>query len=363
MKLKYRTEIIHPFIVILSFFIICAFTKELVFTVSSIIVSIYVIIFTLKKKSDKKVLISYLLFISALLVPVILGYSGVRPGNWMGLAFTFMAYFLFADYLIKRPHITIPLSKILFFSYLFFLFILFIISQLLHIDYGNYINKIFTNTSRNVVIYFCFVLCLFYLFNSIQNRKKISILPLLIFCFFCLISGSRTALILSILILLTCLVDNIKVLILIFLILLITLFSADSIESYILSHTNFNQGLETPRTQMLHEYIEKLDINHFLFGMNFEQLPTVYLFGSNPHNSFIHINMLFGFNVMIYVFFLFYSLYNYLKVNFKLFLLFFILIVRLSLDTVSYNNFFTDIFILYFIFNSFGLKKSINKTY
>ncbi len=361
MIIKYSKEVLHSFTIITLFFFISAFTTEMYFTLSSIILSTYVILFTLYKKASKKILTIYLIFISLLLLPVILGYSGVRPGNWMGLAISFMAYFLFSDYLNKRPYIVLPLSKILYYSYLTFLSVLLVITYILNVSYGDFINKIFTNTSRNVVIYFCFILCIVYIFSTIINKEKINFASLIYFCFFCLISGSRTALILSVSILLICLIKNIRVMILLFAFSLLIFIFIDNIELYILSHTNFNQGLETPRTSMYNEYIEKLSFFNFLLGMNLDILPTVFLYGSNPHNTFIYVNMLFGFNVIIYIFMLLYSTYNYSKVDIRLSLIFLVLILRLTLDTVSYNNFFTDIFILYFIMNSFTLKKKQQK--
>lgn len=359
MQNKIHNNLIHSYLIIIFLFLTISFTSGTLFLLLSNLIYAYIIFYFSSKKIEPIIIVIYFTIIALLLIPVIIGTSGVRFGNWLALCISLLSYILFANYLSKKENIllSIKLSKLLFVSYTIFLSFLLMYSLIYNHEYGDFINHIFIDKSRNVVIYFYFTLCLYYLFNYLLSNLKINFLLIFAFSFFCLISGSRTAFILSLIILLACIMKNKKVILPILLLSLLSFFFFNTIESFVLNKTNFSQGLDTPRTMMYYEYYNNIDFFSFISGMGFSNLPTVLSFNSNPHNSFIYINLLYGANVVIYLLLLFISLFNYFRIDFRLALLFLTLIIRLSLDTVSYNLFFSDIFIIYLLIKSFRLKK------
>ncbi|MFW0886803.1 UNVERIFIED_CONTAM: hypothetical protein MKS84_08865 [Pseudomonas sp. JL1] len=80
--------------------------------------------------------------------------------------------------------------------------------------------------------------------------------------------------------------------------LLVAVFSLESIESYIYGATNFSAGMESPRSEMLAQYLDSLDGVSFLFGVDLGRVPMILEYNKNPHNAFILLHSYYGISVI-----------------------------------------------------------------
>ncbi len=132
--------------------------------------------------------------------------------------------------------------------------------------------------------------------------------------------------------------------------------------SYILdaiSHSNFHEGLQTPRYHIWSGYFDmsQWHISDFIFGHPYTAL--INSFHHNPHNSFIR-----GFHYMGLPFILL-CLLLFIRVSSRLklveLILFLIVMARLAFDTLSFPGFY-DFMIFSFYYITFIQSKGVDET-
>lgn len=120
-----------------------------------------------------------------------------------------------------------------------------------------------------------------------------------------------------------------------------------TIELLVLTETNFNSGLDTPRTLMVQEYIRSLNLGSIIMGTDLSTVPIINQYGNNPHNSIIYGHSQYG---IFYIFLLLvmvvtvsrYKPFNKRNIVYTFLLLVFF--VRILADKLSLPGVFDFIF-------------------
>ena len=160
-----------------------------------------------------------------------------------------------------------------------------------HPDFGNHI---FAESSRNYVSAILIVYYIAYAALSFIENKKVSIFATVFLLLSCIILFGRTGIAVSGVLLLYAIYNNYGAKISILFTIFLTGLSS-IIYYYAMEYTNFADGLDTPRTLMIREYISSISESEIIFGRNFFQCcETIVAFGPNPHNSFIQLHSLYG---------------------------------------------------------------------
>jgi len=81
----------------------------------------------------------------------------------------------------------------------------------------------------------------------------------------------------------------------------------------IISGTNLDSGLDTPRWELWRIYWENLNFLNLIVGVDVTNLPMYNEFGGNPHNSFIKFHSRVGIGCFALLSLYFVSAYKYLK--------------------------------------------------
>jgi len=221
---------------------------------------------------------------------------------------------------------------------------------------GIYINSIFPGLSINIIGWLALGLSVFYDVLAFENikitNKRIDVLPALITFLICLISLSRSNIICAFLLLggvLLYIFKNYSILkkavflIGVFLLLSLTVYlSYDFLES---SLQRFDErGFEsTERSLFLNSYIEKLNLNSFLFGITSEQYPF-FLLNGNFHNSFLGGHSSFGILFVVFLLFIIQLIIRKTFTAFFLVILALVLLIRSFTDTIMFIGDFDFIF-------------------
>lgn len=274
------TQLLCPF-----FFYLTQSSFVLYFFVSFIPVNLYILF---KYNNIKiKYFFGVILFYFILLIFGLLGKSELNAVFFSLILISinnFILPFLSKSVLLKR------MLSIVFFIIAFYVLILGILNGF---D-PNFGNEILGAASRNYVSAILILYFIAYLVLSLINKEKASVILALLLVFDCIILYGRTGvLISSLLLLFTIYLKFNKI---VFYSMLISLLMiAGAIYSYVSENTGFSGGLETPRTQMLNEYLQNMSSLDILFGRSFyECCNTVVFYGVNPHNSFIAGHHVFG---------------------------------------------------------------------
>lgn len=158
-------------------------------------------------------------------------------------------------------------------------------------DFGNHI---LAESSRNYVSAILIIYYISYAALSCIEKEKISILVSVFLFVNCVVLFGRTGIVVSGLLLLYAIYNNYGVKVSVFLSVTLGVLSS-VIYYYALEYTNFADGLDTPRTLMMQEYISNISESEIFFGRNFFQCcQTIVAFGPNPHNSFIALHSIYG---------------------------------------------------------------------
>jgi hypothetical protein len=80
---------------------------------------------------------------------------------------------------------------------------------------------------------------------------------------------------------------------------LCALFSLDLIENYIYGATNFSAGMESPRSEMLLQYLDSIDGLSLLTGSDITQIPIIFEYNNNPHNAFLLLHSYYGVSMVL----------------------------------------------------------------
>ncbi len=212
-------------------------------------------------------------------------------------------------------------------------------------DFGNHI---LAESSRNYVSAILIIYYISYAVLSYIDKSKVGILISLLLFVNCVILFGRTGIAVSCMLLIYAIYDNYgtKVSVLISIV-LATLSSI--IYYYALEYTNFADGLETPRTLMIKEYIENINEREFLLGRNFfDCCQTIVAFGPNPHNSFIALHSIYGFyGISISIFAL---MVVFFSRKFALFFLLILIYFRYFFDVLGLFYFLDFAIVMIFIY-------------
>jgi hypothetical protein len=76
-------------------------------------------------------------------------------------------------------------------------------------------------------------------------------------------------------------------------VLLLTL-GFDPLLNYILGSTNFSAGIESPRSEMLREYVDQTNVGSFFWGTKLSAVDSIVDHGGNTHNAFLRAHSYFG---------------------------------------------------------------------
>lgn len=253
-------------------------------------------------------------------------------------------------------------DKIKFSNFIFYTFFVYLI--FCFIKYGFfqpdlYNLNIFSGLSRNIVSAFLIFLLIF-LFSSYYYKKtKQPILPYLFTLLICINLYGRSAIAVSLILFFTALYINYKnkkiTLILLFFILFFIIFqNIEIIYSFLIEKTSFREGLESPRTIMIDEYMNLLTISNYevFFGRNYYNCcRTIIDYGYNPHNSFIAGHARFGIlhTLLLISIFAFTVFLSFIKKRWVYCFLIFLLYMRYSIDAFGLFS-PIDVFLFYILF-------------
>lgn len=82
---------------------------------------------------------------------------------------------------------------------------------------------------------------------------------------------------------------------------LCALSSLDIIESYIYGATNFSAGMDSPRSEMLLQYLDSINGLGLLTGLDLSQVPLIFEYNNNPHNAFLLLHSYYGISMILLI--------------------------------------------------------------
>lgn len=65
--------------------------------------------------------------------------------------------------------------------------------------------------------------------------------------------------------------------------------------------SKFKEGIESPRSVMLFEYFNQIDISTLLIGVDLNKIPLIVSFNYNPHNSFLNLHAMYGIFAILFL--------------------------------------------------------------
>ena len=299
-----------------------------------------------------------LLFIAVFILtlfPVFIG-GFISIEGWGLIYVSFISLFLFSKYLSINKNNSYKLSVFFVISYYLFVAVSYLDAYYMDVPFSRYADTIFDGRSRNIVSFYMLVASIFYLLNCrISKIQPNFILILLCFIFSVLLYG-RSGILVSLGLVIIYLSFFVKKILLLLLFVLISLiiFSGGLTQAVaeIVSTTKFSHGFESLRLTMLGEYFETMSLENFLLGRDVVGMPTVALFEGNSHNSFIQFNLNFGYNLVLLILLIILLSAFFICSDMFILLLFFMYILRLSLDVVLFSGGFTDFLFYLFVFYS-----------
>ncbi|MDG9787052.1 hypothetical protein [Acinetobacter johnsonii] len=196
-------------------------------------------------------------------------------------------------------------DKILFSNFIFYTFLVFLLFKFYTLGFfspDDYNLNIFNGVSRNIVSAFLLFLIIFLSANYNIEKKRQPLIPYFLTFIFCVILYGRSAILISFLLLVFVLFlryrRNVVSIIFVFSLFLITFsYFWNDISSFFVEKTSFKEGLDSPRSAMIKEYLNGIEYNYhdLLFGRSFDKCCyTIVYYGQNPHNSFINGHARFG---------------------------------------------------------------------
>lgn len=196
-------------------------------------------------------------------------------------------------------------------------------------------NDIFLNKSRNYVSATIALFTLLYLTLARYYNKKIDPFLLILLLVNCIFLYGRSGIVVGFFILLLGLYYRFGKTFTILMSLAALIFLG-LIYEFILSATNFSEGLDTPRTLLREEYLNSIFISSydFVFGADIQHCcNTIAFYGFNPHNSFILAHSIYGLSSVLFV--ILASLLVFLSKRVDFIFIYIILLLRYSLDSIG----------------------------
>lgn len=265
--------------------------------------------------------------------------------NIIFYSFLTLAMFLVSSWIVKQD------DKIIIQSALLALTTYYVFLAVSGLRFGfsaNDINNYLLGASRNVVSALAIFLQVLYssLYYRYHGRLPV-VTPMLTFVV-CFLAYGRTGLALSFVMLVLSLFHgfNLKnnkvklgfISILAVISFLFLIINFDYFYTTIISNTNFKSGLDTPRSQMLIDYLNFIGLHEYIVGVDLSSIASIAYYNSNPHNSYVYGHANYGFFYILVLLFLFFYLFIktvfYKDVTVYLLLLF-ICLARIFLDILT----------------------------
>lgn len=302
-------------------------TKVLLIACAGLSATIFVLCFPLK---NRNLLSESILFITFLLITSIVNlfFTQNNFGGSLTLLGNLFLSFLYIQFNNKTmtPWVVISyLITILFISY--HLFVL-----------NTHENFIYEGLSRNHAGFAVVFWTIFLLFHLKTNHNYLPLLPPIIALILAFFLVGRTSLIVSAILLLVVFFYKFKdsprirlIAIVVFIGFCSLLFS--KFGSGLISETNLDSGLDTPRWKLWAIYWENIDFVNLFTGVDVTKLEMYDQYSGNPHNSFIKFHSRVGIGSIAFIVLFLISLLKYLrqKENY-VFLLLILLTLRAMFD-------------------------------
>ncbi|MCW8328234.1 hypothetical protein MD588_05375 [Photobacterium sp. SDRW27] len=307
--------------------------------------------------SRNKYIIMLSVFSAILYIPVVIFSNNATTMPVLIYQYSSLIFgFSLSCYLYSKPDLFYKVSNFNLSFFTLFLTVHYIISLQSGAPFYIYANDIFAGLSRNVVSFYAIFSMAAYLFSCKLYSQKIKYIRLFALVVFCVLLFGRSGIAISLAVLLLALFHgSLKKGFIIFIVIsLFVLVFYHSLELSLME-TNFSKGVESPRSSMNAEFLGMLDLKTLLFGVKLSDMPTVMLFEGNPHNSFISVNMKFGYILLFYIAMILFCLVVFAFFDLFYFILFTLLIFRYSLDTVAFFGQFTDLILYLHVIHAFNL--------
>lgn len=157
-------------------------------------------------------------------------------------------------------------------------------------------NTVLTGYSRNGYSAILLAFASGYIFSRVYREKKISLFLMLLVLVSSFPLYGRSGIAMAFALFIVVLFHrSAKIALLIGVMGLVgVIFGLDSIEKFVLGATNFSSGIESPRSEMLAQYIERVDAWGLFFGVDLGSVPVIVEYKGNPHNAFILLHSYYG---------------------------------------------------------------------
>ena len=192
-------------------------------------------------------------------------------------------------------------STVYVYEFPFYLLLGISLSLFLLLGYGPAeFNTVLTGYSRNGYSAILLAFASGYVFSRVYRQKKISVVLMLLVLVLSFPLYGRSGIAMAFVLFITVLFHrSAKIALLIgFIGLLGIIYGLDYVENFVLGATNFSSGIESPRSEMLAQYIERVDVWGLFFGVDLGSVPIVSEYKGNPHNAFILLHSYYGVAVL-----------------------------------------------------------------
>ena len=158
------------------------------------------------------------------------------------------------------------------------------------------INTYMPYASRNQVSAYAIFLQILYTASYYRVNKKLPLFTSLFTFILCILAFGRSGILCSglififsfFLLLFNGSKEQKKILkIILFFLIFLCVLQVNYIFDYISNYSSFQQGLESPRNLMNQQYLDELDFQNLLLGINLNLIPEILNYNLNPHNTFI----------------------------------------------------------------------------
>lgn len=173
------------------------------------------------------------------------------------------------------------------------------------------LDKVFPGSSRNLVGAMAIFLQIFYTVSYYRINHNLPHFMLIITLLIIFLAYGRSSIIAGILLLAVYLIYDFKKHLwsmgLVAIIFLGAVFASydliSRIDTAIEQNTNFSRGIDSPRIEILKEYISTTDLLFLIAGHPISDSNTAALFNGNPHNSYIRFHSYYGLASLLFTLF------------------------------------------------------------
>jgi hypothetical protein len=220
--------------------------------------------------------------------------------------------------------------------------------------FGVFLDGFFELSSRNYWVYLIILISTAFTISEINNDVRPSIIPFFICVFFAFQALGRSNTVYAVGMLLSIFVCYYRSFFYfsVFILGIFSVYFHELIYSLFEKYSNFStRGLDSPRWNMVSEYLTEFNVSELFIGSDFSNMPTILEYLS-PHNLYIDIASKYGLVGFVFIFFIIFVLLYPVSISrknifIKLSLLF--LVIRSFTDSYHFS-YFVDIFYFYIVF-------------